>query len=182
MKSSRFLLSAMLVCVLFVFGVASAQAESVVAEVFASTPEGSGMSVGTVTFTDSPSGLEIKVDLRGLPAGEHGFHVHANPDCSPMKAADGTMTPAGGAGGHYDPDKTGKHLGPNNGGHKGDLPLLVVGADGAVSKTMEVTLKNVTAAEFKGRSVMIHAGGDNYSDIPAALGGGGGRIACGIIK
>ena len=28
---------------------------------------------------------------------------------------------------------------------------------------------------------MIHAGGDNYSDEPQPLGGGGGRIACGVI-
>jgi superoxide dismutase, Cu-Zn family len=29
---------------------------------------------------------------------------------------------------------------------------------------------------------MVHAGGDNFSDQPEPLGGGGGRIACGIIK
>jgi len=28
-------------------------------------------------------------------------------------------------------------------------------------------------ADVKGRSIMIHAGGDNYSDQPAPLGGGG---------
>ena len=28
----------------------------------------------------------------------------------------------------------------------------------------------------------VHAGGDNYSDQPAPLGGGGARIACGVIK
>ena len=29
---------------------------------------------------------------------------------------------------------------------------------------------------------MIHAGGDNYSDLPKPLGGGGDRIACGVIQ
>jgi len=29
---------------------------------------------------------------------------------------------------------------------------------------------------------MIHAGGDNYADQPAPLGGGGARVACGVIK
>lgn len=29
---------------------------------------------------------------------------------------------------------------------------------------------------------MIHAGGDNHSDHPLPLGGGGGRIVCGIVK
>ncbi len=28
---------------------------------------------------------------------------------------------------------------------------------------------------------MIHAGGDNYSDTPEKLGGGGARVACGVI-
>lgn len=29
---------------------------------------------------------------------------------------------------------------------------------------------------------MIHAGGDNYADQPAPLGGGGPRLACGVIE
>jgi Cu-Zn family superoxide dismutase len=37
-------------------------------------------------------------------------------------------------------------------------------------------------ADVKGRSLMIHAGGDNYADQPAPLGGGGARVACGAIK
>ena len=37
-------------------------------------------------------------------------------------------------------------------------------------------------ADVKGRSIMIHVGGDNYSDQPAPLGGGGARIACGVVK
>jgi superoxide dismutase, Cu-Zn family len=30
---------------------------------------------------------------------------------------------------------------------------------------------------LKGHSLMIHAGGDNYSDQPKPLGGGGGSLA-----
>lgn len=84
------------------------------------------------------------------------------------------------AGGHYDPDKTGKHLGPEGGGHKGDLPKITARADGSVKEVMYI--KGLNAADFKDRSLMIHAGGDNYSDDPAPLGGGGARIACGIIE
>jgi Cu-Zn family superoxide dismutase len=29
---------------------------------------------------------------------------------------------------------------------------------------------------------MIHAGGDNYSDTPKPLGGGGDRLVCGVVK
>jgi Cu-Zn family superoxide dismutase len=37
-------------------------------------------------------------------------------------------------------------------------------------------------ADVKGRALMVHAGGDNHSDHPAALGGGGARAVCGVIQ
>jgi Cu-Zn family superoxide dismutase len=162
-----------------VLAVGFAYAGSTTADMYKVTDKGNGEKIGTVTFTDSDAGLLIKTDLKGLPAGKHGFHVHAKADCGPS-TKDGKVTPAGAAGGHYDPANTGKHLGPGGGGHLGDLPPLEVGADGAAMGQM--TLKGVKASDFKGRAVMIHAGGDNFSDMPAALGGGGGRIACGVTK
>ena len=35
--------------------------------------------------------------------------------------------------------------------------------------------------DVKGRSLMIHLMGDNFSDDPQPLGGGGARLACGVI-
>ncbi|MCL2123680.1 MAG: superoxide dismutase [Cu-Zn] SodC [Desulfovibrionaceae bacterium] len=158
---------------------ALASAEKISAEVFLTTQEGKGAKVGKAIFTDKKDGLEIKVNFQGLPPGLRGFHVHENPDCSPT-SKDGKVTLAGAAGGHFDPHKAGKHLGPGSGGHLGDLPAITVGADGTV-KT-KLYLKGVKAAEFMNRSLMIHAGGDNYSDEPNPLGGGGARIACGILR
>lgn len=163
--------------VLLLAGVA--HAGTVSATLYKATDTGNGEAVGTVTFTDGPDGLVIETDLKGLPAGQRGFHVHEKPDCSPV-SKDGKMTHAGAAGGHYDPDKTGKHLGPDGGGHRGDLPVLTVSEDGTAKTTM--TLKGIKAEEFRNRALMIHAGGDNYSDDPEPLGGGGARIACGVIK
>jgi Cu-Zn family superoxide dismutase len=37
-------------------------------------------------------------------------------------------------------------------------------------------------SEVKGKALMIHAGGDNFADQPKPLGGGGERIACGVIQ
>jgi len=39
-----------------------------------------------------------------------------------------------------------------------------------------------TLDEVKGKALMIHVGGDNMSDSPQPLGGGGERFACGVIK
>jgi len=84
------------------------------------------------------------------------------------------------AGGHFDPAHTGKHLGRHGNGHKGDLTVLTVDASG--NATTAAVAPHLTAADVKGHSIMIHANGDNYSDQPAPLGGGGARIACGVVK
>lgn len=139
---------------------------------------GVGASLGTVELRDSEKGLQVIPHLTGLVPGEHGFHIHENPDCGP-KEKDGKMVAALAAGGHFDPRSTGKHLGPHGGGHQGDLPKLEVAADGTATKTSFV--EGVTVADVGNRSIMIHAGGDNYADIPAPLGGGGARVACGVI-
>ncbi len=141
--------------------------------------QGVGKSIGTVVISDTPHGLLIVPMLSGLMPGIHGFHVHQNADCGPAMK-DGKQVAGLAAGGHYDPAGTGKHEGPYAQGHVGDLPALYVGADGMA--TTPVLAPRLKTADLMGRSVMIHAGGDNYSDTPAALGGGGGRIACGIIK
>jgi Cu-Zn family superoxide dismutase len=143
------------------------------------TADGVGAPVGTVTLADSPAGLVLTPALTGLPPGVHGFHLHTNPSCAPQPQADGKATPGMAAGGHYDPQGTGKHLGPAGSGHLGDLPDLTVAADGS-AKT-PVTAAHVKLADVAGRSLMIHAGGDNYSDDPKPAGGGGLRIACGVI-
>lgn len=144
------------------------------------TPTGPGAPIGQVTASDAPNGVVFHVDLHGLPPGQHGFHVHANPSCAPATAADGKVTPAGGAGGHLDPAKTGMHMGPDGAGHMGDLPYVTVGADGAAKADLTAPhIKSV--ADLHGHALMLHAGGDNYADQPAPLGGGGARLACGVI-
>jgi Cu-Zn family superoxide dismutase len=136
--------------------------------------------LGTVTFSDTADGLSITPKLSGLRPGQHGFHIHEKGDCGP--APNQGKTAAGfAAGGHYDPAHTKKHLGPlSTGGHRGDLPVLTVDSRG--DATQPVIAPHLTVAEIRGRSIMIHEGGDNYSDTPAPLGGGGARIACGVIR
>jgi Cu-Zn family superoxide dismutase len=144
------------------------------------TAAGPGKMIGVVSITESPNGLVFTPKLTDLPPGPHGYHVHEMGNCA-ANEKDGKKVAAGAAGGHYDPSGTKQHLGPTGSGHMGDLPPLVVGGDGsAVLPLTAPRLKSL--ADVKGKALMIHAGGDNYADKPMPLGGGGERIACGVIQ
>lgn len=172
--------AAILVAVLMVCAVPLAYGASATATVNKIDENGVGAIIGTLQLEDTNVGLKITPDLSGLPPGNHGFHVHANADCGPGEQS-GTKVAGLAAGGHFDPMKTGKHLGPESTeGHKGDLPVLAVDANGKA--TQPVTAPHLTVAEVQGHAMVIHAGGDNYSDTPAPLGGGGARIACAVVK
>ncbi len=151
---------------------ATALADVVVPMAFTAA-QGTGKLTGTIVISETKYGLLFTPNLQGLTPGIHGFHVHQNPSCDQNGTA---------AGGHLDPKSTDKHLGPyNDHGHLGDLPALTVNADGTVTlPVLAPRLKHIST--IKNHSLMIHEGGDNYSDTPAKLGGGGGRMICGVIK
>ena len=127
--------------------------------------------LGTIMLQEEAGGgVRFTPDLDDiLPVGGHGFHAHVNPDCG-----------AGGqaAGGHYDPGNTGRHEGPEGSGHLGDLPRLTSEAGRVVTAVVATRL---TMSDLHGRALVIHEGGDNYSDSPEPLGGGGARLACGVV-
>ena len=71
--------------------------------------------------------------------------------------------------------------GPEGSGHLGDLPVLTADASGQADAT--VVAPHITDLQaIKGHALMIHVGGDSYSDTPAPLGGGGARFACGLLE
>lgn len=137
--------------------------------------------VGEVVITESPYGLVFTPNLKGLSHGLHGFHIHQNPSCD-AKEKDGKMVAGLAAGGHWDPKGAKQHGYPwADDAHLGDLPALFVDHDGiATNPVLAPRLKHLD--EVRGRALMIHAGGDNHSDHPAPLGGGGARMACGVIN
>lgn len=156
----------------------AAWADTVV-QMHAVTDQGAGENIGQVTISATQHGLVFTPALQGLAPGLHGFHLHQHPSCEPREK-DGKMTPALAAGGHYDPKKSDRHDTPWGDGHLGDLPPLFVDADGKAAQPL--LAPRLKASDLKGRALMVHAGGDNHADHPAPLGGGGGRIACGVIK
>lgn len=144
-------------------------------------PVKGNQDVGFVSVTESKYGLVFTPELKGLTAGVHGFHIHENPSCD-AKEKDGKLTAGLAAGGHWNPNGAKAHGFPwSDEAHLGDLPALYVDAEGnATHPVLAPRLKSL--ADIKGRSIMIHAGGDNHSDEPKPLGGGGARMACGVIK
>lgn len=136
-----------------------------------------GKDVGSVTLTQTPSGVLLAVSVKGLAAGEHAFHVHAVGKCEP---------PFTTAGGHFNPGSKKHGLMAAEGHHAGDMPNLHIPASGEL--TVEVVNAAITLEKGKpnsvfdtdGSAVIIHAGKDDYKTDPT--GDAGGRIACGVIE
>ena len=169
----EFSLQKTLFCTVAMLGIQTAYAAATITVPMALvSADGKGQSIGTVTFENSLCGVMLTPNLTHLPPGVHGFHVHIKPTC-----ADNGMA----AGGHFDPAKTDQHDGPySHKGHQGDLPVLIVNQDGTA--TLPTIAPRFKLAQLHGHALMIHANGDNYSDQPEKLGGGGARIACGVIE
>ena len=152
----------------------TSQADEIAADMSLIDTQGTGAAIGRIVAKDASTGVIFIPSLKGLPPGEHGFHVHEFPDCG-AKDKEGKSVPGLAAGSHYDPAGTGKHLGPAGVGHLGDLPVLTVAADGTAQEP--VTAGRLKVDDLRGRALMIHADPDNYGDQP-----GGARIACGVLK
>src|SRR4051794_38013015 len=136
-----------------------------------------GGDIGTAEMTQTPAGVLIKLSVKGLPPGDHAFHVHAVGKCEP---------PFESAGGHFNP-ATKKHgLMAADGPHAGDMPNLHIPAGGEL--VIEVLNSNVTLEKGKpnsvfdtdGSALVIHAGVDDYKTDPT--GNAGGRISCGVVQ
>jgi Cu-Zn family superoxide dismutase len=135
----------------------------------------SGQPAGTAQLLGIGSTLNISIALAGLTPGTHGVHLHATGSC---EAPDFQS-----AGGHLNPDSRAHGSENPQGAHLGDLPNVMIGANGAgtVSATLHGTRAEALAAIFDadGTAVVVHAGADDYRTDPS--GNSGGRVACGVF-
>lgn len=160
-------------------GASYADAEETAVTMHLLQKTGIGEEIGVIKAEDTRYGTVFTPDLNGLTPGLHGFHVHHNADCDAMEK-DGKTVAGLAAGGHYAPDGADDHAGPYGNGHQGDLPALYVDPQGqALHPVLAPRLK---VSDLHGHSLMIHGGGDNYADEPEKLGGGGPRVACGVVE
>lgn len=146
--------------------------------------DANGAEVGFVKLTKQGGKVIVRGEVSGLTPGFHGFHVHGVGECVP---------PFTSAGGHYNPGGTG------HGSHAGDMPSLLVNADGTAElqfATDRYSIDDLRDAD--GSAIIVHAAPDNFANIPTryqsttegvfgpdsatlSTGDAGGRVLCGVI-
>ncbi|WP_033828690.1 superoxide dismutase family protein [Bacillus andreraoultii] len=132
---------------------------------------------GYVVFTETGSGVDVFVEVNGLPPfqrgkdrkqiGPHGFHIHEKGSCAVGDATD----PFQAAGGHWNPTNE------PHGNHAGDLPVLF--SNNGYSR-MNVFTNKFHVQDVIGKTIIIHEGPDDFRTEPA--GNSGKRLACGLIR
>ncbi len=156
----------------------------------------SGAVVGSVVIKGHGAhATQVDVELSAASAPNlrdfHGFHIHTSGVCNPAPSGSANV-PFGSAGGHWNPG------GATHGGHAGDLPSVHINADGSASAVFAIDRFEISElADVDGSAVVLHAGRDNFANIPstytsggvpgpnaATLGTGdaGGRYACGVVQ
>ena len=137
--------------------------------VMANLKDGDGEAVGTARFQPTRAGILVVVELENMSPGEHGIHIHETAEC----AGDFET-----AGEHLAPDGHEHGFAAVEAPHAGDLPNIVVAADGTASAhfvNWRLTMEDLM--DDDGSALIVHETRDTYMDPDSA----GARIACGTV-
>src|SRR6478672_8554237 len=124
-----------------------------------------GKDLGTVSVVETTSGVLLKIKLKGLPPGPHGFHVHDTRKCEGDFASAGAIyNPLGAKHGFLN----------DEGPMAGDFDVEMLSPFITLNKDAEESV-----FDADGTSFVIFEKADNYTTDPD--GGTGARIACGSL-
>ena len=172
-KTSLFSFSALLAAS---FCVAAIPARAASKTIHAAIQDKTGAKIGEVTLRQEKKGVLFVVSAHGLAPGIHGVHVHAIGKC---EGPDFTSS-----GGHF--MLPGEEHGFKNpkGPHLGDLPNLIVKADGTgrlhyLNKRLTLGEGANSLRKAGGTALVIHAGPDDEMSNPS--GNSGGRVGCAVL-
>jgi Cu-Zn family superoxide dismutase len=164
------------------FAAAPIQAQSAANGASAELKDGTGQVVGSAALvSNGAGGVKLQVTVRNFASaasGEHGIHIHAVGVCEAPQFTT--------AGGHFNPNGKKHGLNSSEGAHAGDLPNLMLGADGSATYEANVAALSLDGGaansifDADGSAVVIHAGPDDLVTDPA--GNSGARIACGVLN
>jgi len=134
---------------------------------------------GAVYFTQNGCGAPVLVDVNitGLAAGDHGFHIHERGDLT-----DGCAS----LGAHYNPDKLDHGAPKDEIRHVGDLGNVRADSTGLAKTIFSDSLISLTGSRsIIGRGLIVHQDIDDLGKggHPDSLktGNAGARAACGVI-
>jgi len=168
------------------------EADASAGEVTAELKDANGGRRGSVQMAFSDKGyVTVTVETNGLKPGLHGLHVHQTGVCEPRGSDPANPGMPGfflSAGGHV---AQGDQV---HGNHDGDLPTLLVRADGSARMVVESSrLTRDTVLDDDGSAVIIHEKPDNFGNVPdrytpmiddttKKTGDAGTRVACAAVK
>lgn len=139
-----------------------------------------GETIGHADLTQGPNGMLIYLELRDMPPGPHGIHIHSVGTCEDH--AEGFPASKG----HINPGNKPHGLMNPQGPDSGDLPNIFAAGDGTVRAEMFTTLVSLDGngppalLDGDGAAIVIHENRDDHMSQP--IGGAGARIACGVIS
>jgi superoxide dismutase, Cu-Zn family len=136
-----------------------------------------GKELGKIRIVETTAGVLIRVKLKGLTPGSHGFHITGTGKCEgDFESAGAIYNPLGAKHGFLNAE----------GPMAGDLPNLVVPASGEIEMDLVsafVTLNKESEDSLldnDGAAFIIHEKPDDYKVDPD--GSSGARVACGVIS
>ncbi|XP_026761794.2 superoxide dismutase [Cu-Zn]-like [Galleria mellonella] len=133
---------------------------------------------GSITFTEVDDGVHVKGTIRGLEAGNYGFHIHELGDTITCDAAGAHLNPD--ATNHGGRDHTIRHV-----GDLGNIQFVGTGIGVAEVDFVDKVIALRGRNNILGRTLVLHGQEDDLGlgghETSLTTGNAGSRVVCAVI-